>query len=107
MTDHLRPLEARILAMRQEGLPDTEIGRRVKKSPDRVSMIAEWAQHPARGRGKSRDDEVLSPLERRVLAMRGEGQSHDEIGERLRRGARYVRQVEGLAHFRQYRELLG
>lgn len=107
MTHQLRPIETRILAMRQAGLSDAEIGEKVRKSPSRVDMIAEWAQHPARGTGVQREDEVLSPLARRVLAMRAEGQSHAEIGERFRRTPRYVRQVEGLAHFRRYRELLG
>lgn len=107
MTHQLRPIETRILAMRQAGLSDAEIGEKVRKSPSRVDMIAEWAQHPARGTGVEREDEVLSPLARRVLAMRAEGQSHAEIGERFRRTPRYVRQVEGLAHFRRYRELLG
>lgn len=108
MTHQLRPIETRILAMRQAGLSDAEIGEKVRKSPSRVDMIADWAQHPARGSGATRpDDEVLSPIERRVLAMRAEGQSHAEIGERFRRTPRYVRQVEGLAHFRRYRELLG
>lgn len=107
MTHQLRPIETRILAMRQAGLSDAEIGAKVRKSPSRVDMIAEWAQHPARGTGVEREDEVLSPLARRVLAMRAEGQSHSEIGERFRRSPRFVRQVEGLAHFRRYRELLG
>ncbi|HSJ33928.1 MAG TPA: hypothetical protein VLB85_02630 [Acidimicrobiia bacterium] len=107
MTYQLRPIETRILAMRQAGLSDAEIGTKVRKSPSRVAMIADWAQHPARGSGLKREDEVLSPVAKRVLAMRAEGQSHAEIGDRLRRGPRYVRQVEGLAHFRRYRELLG
>lgn len=107
MSDHLRPLEARILAMREEGLSDAEIGRRVRKSADRVAQIAEWAQLPGRGRAYRADDGQLSPIQRRVLAMRWEGQTHDEIGERFRRSGRFIRQVEGLAHFRRYRELLG
>lgn len=93
--------------MRREGLSDTEIGRRVRKSPERVAQIAEWAQLPGRGRPRTTDDELLSPIQRRVLAMRWEGQSHDEIGERFRRSGRFIRQVEGLAHFRRYRDLLG
>lgn len=107
MSNHLRPLEARILAMRQEGLSDDEIGRKIRKSPERVARIAEWAQLPGRGRSSQDDNELLSPIQRRVLAMRWEGQSHEEIGERFRRSERYIRQVEGLAHFRRYRELLG
>jgi hypothetical protein len=46
-------------------------------------------------------------MQRRVVAMREQGQSHAEIGERFRRSPRFIRQVEGLARFRQYRDLLG
>ena len=42
----------------------------------------------------------------RVLALRADGESHDEIGERFRRGPKYIRQVEGLAHYTQGLELL-
>lgn len=107
MTTHLRPIETRILAMREEGLSDAEIGEKVRKSPERVGMIAEWAQLPSRGSGVPREDELLSPMQRRVVALRSEGESHEEIGARFRRSGRFVRQVEGLARFRQYRELLG
>ncbi|CAN5739132.1 hypothetical protein BH23ACT5_BH23ACT5_16070 [soil metagenome] len=104
--NHLRPLERRVLAMRREGLPDTEIGRRVRKSPELVSRIVEWAQVPRAPRPDHRQG-LLSPLQRRVVAMRAEGQSHSEIGEKFRRSERYIRQVEGLARFRQFRDLLG
>lgn len=108
MTTQLRPLETRILEMRGDGMSDAEIGRRVRKSSDRVAMIAELAQHPARGTSPTGDDgQLLSPLQRRVLALRSEGETHEQIGERFRRSARYIRQVEGLARFRQYRDLLG
>lgn len=108
MTMHLRPIETRILAMRQQGMADEEIGRRVRKTPERVAMIADLATHPGRGNGReSGDGELLRPVERRVLALRAEGESHAQIGERFRRSPRFIRQVEGLAHFRKYRELLG
>lgn len=107
MTLQLRPIETRILAMRQEGLSDEEIGRRVRKTPEHVARIAEWATLPARGSGDRREQDGLSPIEKRVLDLRAEGESHAEIGERFRRSPRFIRQVEGLAHFRKYRELLG
>lgn len=107
MTLQLRPIETRILAMRQQGLTDEEIGRRVRKTPERVAMIADWATLPARGSGEPREEDGLSAMEKRVLALRAEGESHAEIAERFRRSPRFIRQVEGLAHFRKYRELLG
>lgn len=108
MTDHLRPIEKRILAMRDEGLPDAEIGRRVAKSAERVDAIAGWARLPGRGEGDGRtDDSTLTPLQRRVVEMRCQGESYEQIGERFRRSPRFIRQVEGLARFRQFEELLG
>lgn len=107
MTLNLRPIETRILAMRQQGLSDEEIGRRVRKTPEHVARIAEWATLPARGSGAPREDDGLSAIEKRVLDLRAEGESHAEIAERFRRSPRFIRQVEGLAHFRKYRELLG
>lgn len=107
MTLQLRPIETRILAMRQQGLSDEEIGRRVKKSPQHVARIAEWATLPSRGSGGPREGDGLSAMEKRVLALRAEGESHAEIAERFRRSPRFIRQVEGLAHFRKFRDLLG
>lgn len=108
MTMQLRPIETRILAMRQQGLSDEEIGRRLRKTPERIAMIAEWATHPGRGSGASpRDGRPLTPMQTRVLALRSEGESHAQIGQRFRRSPRFIRQVEGLAHFQKYRELLG
>jgi DNA-binding CsgD family transcriptional regulator len=112
MTTALRPIERRVLAMREAGMSDEEIGRRLKRSPEHVARIAAWATLPARqgqesdGATRSRDG-VLSPRQRRVMAMRSEGLSHAEIGRRFRRSERYIRQVEGLAHFRRYQDLLG
>lgn len=108
MMENLRPIEKRILEMRQLGLSDEEIARRVRKTPERVRMIAEWATLPIRGRGVAqRDDRGLSPRQARILALRARGETYDQIAERFRRSPRYIRQLEGLAHFQKYRELLG
>ncbi len=48
-----------------------------------------------------------SAVERRVLALLDAGETHEEVGQRFRRGADYIRQVEGLAHYRLGLELLG
>lgn len=103
---HLRPIERRVLAMRDQGMSDDEIGVRVRKSAGRVAQIADWAALPGRGELPEERNELLTPLERRVVAMRAEGQSHEEIGEAFRRSARFIKQVEGIARFRQYRDLL-
>lgn len=101
----MRPIERRVLAMREQGMSDDEIGTRIRKSASRVAQIAEWAQMPRVE--ADRPDHLLTPLERRVVTMRAEGRSHDEIADAFRRSPRFIRQVEGLARFRQYQDLLG
>jgi hypothetical protein len=38
--------------------------------------------------------------------MRAEGESHEEIAAKFRKTERYIRQVEGLAHFKEGQRLL-
>ncbi len=104
MQAHLRPIERRVLAMRDEGLPVSEIAGRIKRSPDHVERMIRWTEIP-----RSRPARTRFPraLEARVLALRSQGESHEEIGRRLGRGPRFVRQVEGLAHFKMAMRLLG
>ena len=99
----LRPLERRVLAMRDEGVNIDEIARRIDRSPGHVERVIVWTEIPRTGRPARRSPTALG---RRVLALRAEGESHDEIGERFRRGPKYIRQVEGLAHYTQGLELL-
>lgn len=107
MTTHLRPIERRVLAMRSEGLSDQQIAERFRRSPEHIGRVAEWAAIDDRGPAAPGTEQLLTPMQRRVVTMRAEGQSHAEIGERFRRSERFIRQVEGLARFRQYRDLLG
>jgi DNA-binding CsgD family transcriptional regulator len=89
--------------MRDEGLHIDEIARRIDRSPGHVERVIVWTEIPRAGRPARRSPTALG---RRVLALRAEGESHDEIGERFRRGPKYIRQVEGLAHYTQGLELL-
>lgn len=80
-----------------------EIAGRVKRSPAHVQRMLEWTAIPRTGSSRERD---LRPVERRVLDLRAEGHSHDTIGERFGRSARFIRQIEGLAHFKQAQRIL-
>ncbi len=102
MTDHLRPLERRILAMRAEGLDPETIGRRLKRSPAHVERIIAWTAIPRRGPARR----ATRALDRRVLDLRAAGETHAEIADRFRRTPDFIRRVEGLAHFRLARDLL-
>lgn len=106
MNTELRPIERRVLAMREQGLSDEEIANRIKKRPDSVERIAAWAALPGRN-GRVDHEGLLTPKQQRVVDMRAEGLSHAEIADRFKRSERFIRQVEGLARFRQYQDLLG
>ena len=69
--DQLRPVERVVLRMRDEGLSDDDIARRIRRSPQHVERIVAWSTWPRSGASSHRKG--LSPLERRVLAMRAEG----------------------------------
>ena len=91
--------------MRDEGVPLEEIGKRLRKSPEFVARVIDWTQIPRSNEGGD-DSPTLTPLERRVLRLREEGEDHDTIGERFKKGARFIRQVEGMAHYRKGLSLL-
>ncbi len=102
MTQTLRPVERRILIMRDEGVTIEEIARRFRRSPTHVARVIEWTRIP---RSRSPVKRTPRAIERRVLALRAGGESYEQIGQRFRHSARFIRQVEGLAHFKRGLEL--
>lgn len=103
MTEHLLPLERRVVAMDAAGLSSDEIGVRIRRSPQHVNRILQWSRIP---RTRPTDSRAAAALERRVLHLRSSGESHDRIAERFKRSSRSIRQIEGLAHFRLAMNLL-
>jgi hypothetical protein len=97
-TPMLRPLERRVLRLAEDGLDDSEIGRRFRRSPDWAARVRELAQVPHQGSGPRGD--VLRPLERRILRWRAAGVEHEELGPRFRRSPDFLRRVESLALYR-------
>jgi DNA-binding CsgD family transcriptional regulator len=100
---HLRPIERRILAMRADGLGVAEIAGRLKRSPEHVERMIAWTEIPRSGPPPRRSPR---PLERRVLALRSDGESHERIAERFLRSPGFIRRVEGLAHYTKALHLL-
>lgn len=100
---HLRPLERRVLAMRDEGIAIDEIAQRIRRSPAYVDRVIVWTDLPRAGPPTKRSPRAI---ERRVLTLRAKGESHEEIGQRFGRSAQFIRQVEGLAHYTQGLDLL-
>lgn len=101
--EQLRPVERRVLEMQEEGVVVDEIAARLNRSPEFVERIISWTEIPRNGTTAERH---LTPRQRRVLDMRAEGQSHSEIADRFKKGEAYIRQVEGLAHFKESQRLL-
>lgn len=102
-TASLRPVERIVLKLRADGVDVEEIATRIKRSASHVERIIDWSAIPRQGTDSDRD---LRPIERRVLDLRAEGETHHEIGMRFNKGERYIRQVEGLAHFKEADRLL-
>ena len=101
---NLRPLERCVLAMRERGMTFDEIGSRIKRSPSHVERILSWTEIP---RSRPAPRRSARALERRVLALRARGETHEEIGARFHKGADFIRRVEGLAHYRLAMDILG
>lgn len=101
--EYLRPIERRVLEMQREGVVIDEIATRINRSPEFVERMIGWTEIPRNG---TTADRHLTARQRRVLDLRAEGHSHSEIAERFKRGEAYIRQVEGLAHFKESQRLL-
>jgi transcriptional regulator len=93
----LRPIERRILSMRDQGVALDEIATRLRRSPAHVERMIRWTEIPRSGAPYK----YTEALERRVLTLRDEGLDHDEIADRFRRSPDNVRQIEALAHYRR------
>jgi len=98
MEQLLRPIERRVLALKANGESTAEIARRFKRGEDHIERIIGWTAIPRRPRDKPRNG--LRPVERRVLSLREDGLSYEEIGTRFRRDAEYAKRVESIAKMR-------
>lgn len=104
MTEHLRPLERRVLTLREEGHHIDDIARRFRRSPEHVERVLRWADIPRNGPSPGLANRAM---ETRVLALLCEGQTHEDIADRFRRSPDFIRQVEGFAHYRRAMDILG
>jgi len=104
MEQLLRPIERRVLALKASGQTTAEIARRFKRGEDHIERIIGWTDIPRQPRERRRDG--FRPVERRVLALRNDGLSHEEIGVLFRRDAEFARRVESIARLRDNLGLL-
>jgi DNA-binding CsgD family transcriptional regulator len=102
----LRPLERRVLALREAGVSDAEIARRFHRSPGYVKRLALLAN--ARRTGPdSPDHPSLTPIERRVLKWRARGVRPEQMAWRFKRSPAHIERVERLARYKLDRARAG
>ncbi len=100
MLEHqaLRPLERRVLQMRDEGVAEHEIARRFRRSPAFIGRVIHFTSLD--GRTSPTVNQSLRPLERRVLAWRRDGAAYEDIAPRFTRSADFIQRVESMAHYK-------
>jgi DNA-binding CsgD family transcriptional regulator len=97
-TESMRPLERRVLRLVGDGVDDTEIGRRFRRSPDFIRRVIAYARIT---RGPAMPSpEALRPLERRILKWRAGGADYAEIGRRFHRTSGHIERIEQLATYK-------
>jgi DNA-binding CsgD family transcriptional regulator len=95
------PLERRMVRLVRDGVDESEIAERFRRTPGFVQRVLALAQVP-RGTGDGQPGQ-LRPLERRVLKWRADGASVGDIADRFRRKPRSIEQIERLARYKQGR----
>jgi hypothetical protein len=102
-TEGLRPVERRVVRWAELGLDDAEIGRRFGRGEQWTAQVRYLADldRPRPGSAPAGDDDdVLRPLERRLLRWREQGYDHDELSSRFRRSPGFLARVEEYAHYK-------
>jgi DNA-binding CsgD family transcriptional regulator len=97
----LRPIERRVLALKEAGVPDTEIARRFRRGRRFIEQVESLARLDGRDADKrTRRPGALRPVERRILSWRDRGVSPEQLADRFRRSPDFVRRVERLARYK-------
>ena len=96
----LRPIERRVLALKDAGVPDTEIAHRFRRGRRFIEQVEELAHLDGRDAKQRHRPGALRPVERRILAWRDRGMSSEEIAGRFRRSPDFVARVERIARYK-------
>jgi DNA-binding NarL/FixJ family response regulator len=104
MAEHeLRPIERTVRRLLRDGLSNSEVAWRLRRSPGYVQRVEALSgiERPSGSRAADTATEVgLRPIERCVLKSLEAGSGYVEIASRLRRSPGYVSRVERLASFK-------
>ena len=98
-----RAIERTVQRLRREGLSDSEVAWRLRRSPGYVRRIQSFSQIE-RPDGPTTDVDTpsgsLRPIERCVLKALHSGAGYAEVAARLRRSPNFVSRVERFANLR-------
>ncbi len=94
-----RPIERRMLKWAEAGLSDVEIAWRFRRTPKSVRQVMALSRFGSRETELS-TNEMLRPIERRVLRWRDEGADFNEMASRFRRQPASLEQIETLARYK-------
>jgi len=98
MQPQLRPIERRVLRLLESGVDVSEVARRFHRGAPHITQVAALARLD--GRHHVAVPGALRPIERRVLALRSAGASHEDIAQRFKRSAAWTARLEGLANYK-------
>lgn len=98
---HLRPLERTVLRLADEGMSETEIAWRFRRSPGHIQRVLDLTRLPRTGgRSDATAPGALRPIERIIMRARERGADRSETAARLRRSPDYVARVEMYASYK-------
>ena len=104
MADYrLRPIERTVRRLMQDGLSNSEVAWRLRRSPGfvhRVEALSGIERTARMSTGENALDVGLRPIERCVMNSLEAGAGYPEIAARLRRTPNYVSRVEQFAKLR-------
>ena len=98
---HLRPIERTVLRLTGNGLSETDIAWRLRRSPGYVRRTLALTRLPRQSRTDlDRQPWDLRPIERTVLRTRESGVGEAEMAARLRRSPAFVQRVGAFADYK-------
>lgn len=104
----LRPIERTVRRLRRDGLSNSEVAWRLRRSPGyvrRVETLSQMERPAGTVAGGGVGQRVLRPIEQCVLKSLHGGAGYAEIAARLRRSPTYVARVEQFANLRMEMDL--
>ena len=97
----MSPIERVVTRLHDAGASPSQIGSRIGKKPGTVARILDMASFRAHSYSPTKvDGGPLRPVERVVLRLRAAGEGYGEIGNRLGRSGRQVKEIERFARLK-------